>query len=412
MALDNERALMRFQEYLRMRTDHPAPEAGYIDATALFKTYSVEFGLEFSTVDLVPGHPVCILKWAGSEPLLPSIVLNSHSDVVPVVATSWTKDPWGGNIDDGKVYGRGAQDMKSVTIQHIEAVGRLKVSGFIPRRSIFILIVPDEEQGGVRGMKLLLGHAIFASINPGVVIDEGLASTDDRYSVFYGERKIWWIHVRATGPAGHGSRFVPNTATEKLMRMANSVLAFRAEQAAALETQCGCGKGLGDYTTMNLTMLKAGSLDQHQFNVIPTEAFAGFDCRIPCTVDLAVFRRQLDEWCSADPGVTYELVAGSETGALQHAVSDISEGNFWWKTFGAACDKAEIPLHAPSVFPAATDSRWIRLILGTPCFGFSPIRNTPILLHDHDEHIPVSVFLDGIRAFEAILPNMANAPPE
>jgi len=74
--------------------------------------------------------------------------------------------------------------------------------------------------------------------------------------------------------------------------------------------------------------------------------------------------------------------------------------------------QAGLELHPPSVFPAATDSRWIRLVLGTPCFGFSPIRRTPILLHDHDEHVPISVFLEGIQAFEALLPTLADAPPE
>jgi len=176
--------------------------------------------------------------------------------------------------------------MKSVTIQHIEAIARLKATGYVPRRNVFVLIVPDEELGGVRGMKLLLGNAFFKDVNPGVVIDEGLASTDSRYSVFYAEvsealhavllgvyvipkssllppnvqRKIWWILVRATGPAGHGSRFVPGTAVEKLMRMANKVLAFREEQAAELAASCGCGKQLGDFTTMNLTMVSGGML--------------------------------------------------------------------------------------------------------------------------------------------------------
>jgi aminoacylase len=184
------RALSRFQAYLRMRTDHPHPEAGYVEAAQLFKQYAEEIGLEFSVFDLVAGHPCCILKWEGSEPSLPSVVLNSHSDVVPVDEHSWTKRPWGGDIVGGNVYGRGAQDMKSVTIQHIEAVARLKASGFVPRRSVYIVVVPDEEQGGVRGMKLLLGHSVFASMNPGVVIDEGLASTDDRYCVFYGAAEL------------------------------------------------------------------------------------------------------------------------------------------------------------------------------------------------------------------------------
>ena len=185
--MSDSRAVSRLQDYLRMRTDHPSPEAGYAEAVALFRTYAVEIGLEFSSTDLVPGHPIILMKWSGSEPSLPSVVLNSHSDVVPAVVGSWTKEPYGGAVEDGKIYGRGAQDMKSVTIQHVEAIARLKATGYVPRRNVFVLIVPDEEQGGVRGMKLLLGHAFFKDVNPGVVIDEGLASTDSKYSVFYAE---------------------------------------------------------------------------------------------------------------------------------------------------------------------------------------------------------------------------------
>jgi aminoacylase len=61
---------------------------------------------------------------------------------------------------------------------------------------------------------------MMREINAGLVLDEGLASPTDKFSVFYGERKIWWIRVRASGPVGHGSRFVEGTAVEKLVRNA------------------------------------------------------------------------------------------------------------------------------------------------------------------------------------------------
>ena len=64
---------------------------------------------------------------------------------------------------------------------------------------------------------------------------------------------------------------------------------------------------------------------------------------------------------------------------------------------------------AGGVFPAATDSRWVRLILGVPCFGFSPMRRTPILLHDHDEFLPLDVFLEGVRVYEALIPRLTDA---
>jgi aminoacylase len=140
--------------------------------------------------------------------------------------------------------------------------------------------------------------------------------------------------------------------------------------------------------------------------VIPTEAFAGFDCRIPATTDLAVFKGQLDAWCGEE-GVSYELVNGTGDGGLLNPTTPTD--SFWFKTFSAACAGAGVELAEPSIFPAATDSRWIRLALATPCIGFSPMRHTPVLLHDHDEFIPVDQFLEGIRVYEAILPKLADA---
>lgn len=59
------------------------------------------------------------------------------------------------------------------------------------------------------------------------------------------------------------------------------------------------------------------------------------------------------------------------------------------------------------IFPAGTDSRFIRG-LGIPAFGFSPMRNTPILLHDHNEYIQEAVFLEGIRIYERIITDLAS----
>lgn len=183
---------------------------------------------------------------------------------------------------------------------------------------------------------------------------------------------------------------------------------LREAQKAALDTQCACGKQLGDFTTVNLTVLHAGDATRTQYNVIPTVAEAGFDCRIPATVDLAAFRAQLDAWAAAD-GVTYELVAGTGDRAEEHSFSSIGSDSAWWHVFTSACAAADVPLGEPSVFPAASDSRWVRLMLGVPCFGFSPMRRTPILLHEHDEYLSVAAFMEGIDVYERLLPHLADA---
>lgn len=409
---DQQQAVRNFQTYLQCKTVHPAPEAGYAQACEFFRKYSKEVDLQFDAIEYVPGHPIILMSWIGSEPNLPSIILSSHMDVVPVDDDKWKTDAWAAKIENGNIYGRGTQDMKSVTIQYCEAIRNLKLkSSFVPKRSIHILIVPDEEVGGNRGMKLFLTSEKVKELNPAFVLDEGLASPTDKFTVFYGERKIWWCKVTATGAAGHGSRFIENTAVPKLVNVINRMLEFREEQKKELDKMCSCGKQLGDYTSINCTMLNAGNTDSKtpQYNVIPTTATAGFDIRIPATEDLKVFKEKLDIWCSQDTGVTWEVIAGMQQGMLDNPVSDISSDSYWWNVFSDSLRTAGAEMHEPSIFPAATDSRWIRLILGVPCFGFSPIRQCPILLHDHDEFIPVNIFLEGIKIYEKLIPRIVQA---
>lgn len=90
---------------------------------------------------------------------------------------------------DGRIYGRGTQDMKCVGIQYLLAVQRLMARGFKPRRTVYLLFVPDEEAGGVKGMQPFAEHPKVAELNAGVVLDEGLASTTDSYKVGFGV--IW-----------------------------------------------------------------------------------------------------------------------------------------------------------------------------------------------------------------------------
>ena len=73
--------------------------------------------------------------------------------------------------------------------------------------------------------------------------------------------------------------------------------------------------------------------------------------------------------------------------------------------FTSACESAGMPVE-PEVFPAATDSRFLRQ-RGINAVGFSPMPNTPILLHDHDEYIDESVFMAGISAYETIIKSLS-----
>jgi carboxypeptidase PM20D1 len=117
-----------------------------------------------------------LYTWRGSEPGLDPIVLLAHQDVVPVDPGSegdWQQPPFGGEIADGSVWGRGALDDKGSLFAQLEAVEGLLEAGFEPRRTVHLAFGHDEELGGwegAAGIASLLGER---GIQPAYVLDEG-----------------------------------------------------------------------------------------------------------------------------------------------------------------------------------------------------------------------------------------------
>ena len=132
------------------------------------------------------------------------IIVNSHYDVVPVDEDKWNISCFDGLIQNNKIYGRGTQDVKCVFIQYLIAIMKLKQSVYQPTRSIILTFVHDEEIRGYEGMHILLQSQFFKLYcsKVAIALDEGLASEDDDYSIFYGERLPWWIKFTATGNTG------------------------------------------------------------------------------------------------------------------------------------------------------------------------------------------------------------------
>lgn len=208
-------------------------------------------------------NPIIVLTWVGSQPNLPSIILNSHMDVVPVFPEHWTHPPFGADMDDdGKIFARGSQDMKSVGIQYLAAIRALKRDGVKQfKRTIHITFVPDEEVGGYLGMMAFVKSNEFKAMNVGFSLDEGIASPTEEFSVFYAERSIWEIEFICRGQGGHGSLLLKNTPGEKVHYIIDKFTEFRKQESAKLENNPELT--IGDVTTVNLTMLSGGALGEN-----------------------------------------------------------------------------------------------------------------------------------------------------
>ncbi|XP_013142888.1 PREDICTED: aminoacylase-1-like [Papilio polytes] len=395
-AYKNNPAVANFVEYLRIPSVQP--NIDYDECVNFLKRQANEIGLDFKVYEVVPLKPIVVLTWNGKEPTLPAILLNSHMDVVPVFENSWTYPPFSGHIDeDGKIFARGSQDMKCVGIQYLEAIRKIKQAGVQLKRTLHISFVPDEEIGGHDGMEKFVLTDEFRALNIGFALDEGMANPTDEFIIFNGERSIWQMHIHCTGQPGHGSLLIPNTAGEKLRYIIDKFMDLREEQKKILESDNKLT--IGDVTTVNLTQISGGV----QSNVVPEKLTVVFDVRLAVTVDHEQFENKITRWCKeAGDGVTFEF----EQKNPNVECTKLDNSNPYWIAFKGVCDELDLKLDC-RIFPGGTDSRYVRRV-GIPAIGFSPMNNTPVLLHDHDEFLRADVYLRGIEIYEKLLPAVAN----
>lgn len=387
-----------FQEYLRINTMQPNPD--YDSAVKFLLRVGEEIGLKCFTVSPVANKPFVIMTLIGSDPTLPSLLLSSHMDVVPVFPEHWKYDPFSAHKEEnGDIYARGSQDMKCVGIQYIEAIRRLLKQGHKFLRTIHVIFTADEETPTPGNMKNFITTSHFKELNVGFALDEGIASPTHVAKLFYAERSCWWVRVICEGNPGHGSMFIEGTAAEKLQKIINNFLSWREVEKQKLADN-PCLK-LGDVTSINMNIIKGGV----QGNVVPAEMYAQFDIRIPPTEDLVALKQKIQNWCDeAGSGVRYEFHESN----FDQTITPHDDTFPWWTAFNKGCQEGKMKIE-PGIFPAGTDARHLRAV-GYHGYGFSPMINTPVLLHDHNEFLNEGVFLNGIQVYTHIITNMANVP--
>uniref|UniRef100_A0A1B6H7Z7 N-acyl-aliphatic-L-amino acid amidohydrolase n=1 Tax=Homalodisca liturata TaxID=320908 RepID=A0A1B6H7Z7_9HEMI len=396
MPLDSDsQALENFKEYLRIPSVQP--NCDYSGCVSFLESQANRLKLPVSIHEVDLKKPIVIISWKGSRPELPSLLLSSHMDVVPVYEDKWTHAPFQADEDEeGNIYARGAQDMKCVGIQYLEAVYRLKIQDYSPLRTIHICFTPDEEIGCL-GMKLFVETEAFQKLNVGCGLDEGMTSPDEIFNLFYGERTPYSLTFICSGTPGHGSLLHDNTAGEKLAVVIQKLMEKRSEEKRKLKENPNLT--LGDVISINLTMIEGGV----QSNVLPPELKVVFDCRVNMDTDHEEFDEWLRDVCKeAGEGVT--LLQPNKKKKVEPMVLD--SGNPWWCVLKGEFEKMQLRVK-PSILPGSTDARFIRN-LGIPVFNFSPINNTPVLLHEHDEFLNAKVFLRGIDIYVNIISALAS----
>lgn len=244
----------------------------------------------------------------------------------------------------------------------------------------------------------------FKELKVGFVLDEGQANPGDEFRVFYADRTPWNLIVKAKGMPGHGSRMFDNSAMENLMKSIELMTRFRETQFD--EVKAGNAVN-SEVISVNPVYLKSGivSGDGFAMNMQPSEAEAGFNIRIPPTVDPDLVKKRIaEEWAPEARNLTYQLIENGPTRDYmgRPLMTPTDDSNPWWSVFKQAIAAAGGKLAKPEILASTTDARFMRQ-QGIPTLGFSPMTNTPILLHEHDEFLKDTIFLKGIKIYESII---------
>ncbi len=179
-------------------------------------------GLDLQTFEPTPGRTTLVARIAGTDPAAPSLALMGHTDVVPVNPEGWTRDPFGGELVDGEVWGRGAVDMLNLTASMAVAFRHLATSGLRPRGDLVYVAVADEESGSAHGMQWMADHERDAVYADYVLTENGGLHSGPKeqpwIGVNVGEKGVAWRKLRVRGTPGHGS--APFKADNALMTAA------------------------------------------------------------------------------------------------------------------------------------------------------------------------------------------------
>jgi acetylornithine deacetylase/succinyl-diaminopimelate desuccinylase-like protein len=402
------------QQYIRIRSVNPPA-----DTTGTAKLLQHEFelaGMEAKLYTSAAGGKTNLLvRLPGKDRAKRPLLLLNHMDVVPVDASRWKHDPFGGEIENGLIWGRGSLDMKSTAIQQLTALVLLKKLGIVPARDIVFLSTCDEETDGSNGAAWMIKNH-WDELNPEYVLDEGGVGSRDLYTpgktvfgISVGDKQVLWIKLRAVGTSGHASQPIPDNANDILLTAIAKAKEFPpsskpnpviAEMKAKLDTFSN-NKFMNavQQNTISLTTLSSGLGDPPKVNVIPSVAEATLDCRLLPGQNADEFLSDIKARVN-DQRISYELLSHpadpgpSRTdtalfAALKSAILKQNPG----------------AIVAPTIVPYGTDSQKFRL-KGSIGYGLEPMvidAATLATMHSDSEHIPLDQFRAGLHVYFDIL---------
>ena len=227
------------QQLIRNRcvNDGRPESGGEARNVELLASYLEGAGLDTERYESAPGRANLVARIEGTDPSAPTLLLLGHTDVVPANPSGWKHDPFGGELIDGVVWGRGAVDMLNLTASMAVGTSHLAGRGFRPKGTLIYAAVADEEALGTYGADWMLREQTDAVRADYVITESGgfeiplPSATGPKLPVIVGEKGAYWCTLRVRGTPGHAS--MPFRTDNALVKAARVIEALASLQSAA-----------------------------------------------------------------------------------------------------------------------------------------------------------------------------------
>jgi acetylornithine deacetylase/succinyl-diaminopimelate desuccinylase-like protein len=409
-------------ELIRCNTVNPPGNEA--PAQELLAGRLAEAGFEYELLAAEPGRPNLIAHLPGLADG-PTLCMLGHADTVPADPSEWSFDPWAGDVVDGMVRGRGAQDMKDTVAAEVAAAVALGREGWRPARGeLKIVITADEETGAGKGAAWLC-EAHPEKVRADFVVNEGGGDAFELggkrfYPLCVGEKGVCRFWLRARGVGGHAS--VPGLGENALLKLAPALERLREqppleptpEGLTFVSTLIGEQIEPGDRTgleagverlrvespalasylaepMLRVTLVPTKARASEKDNVIPSVAEVLVDCRVPPGLDSDDARERIE--AVLGPFAREVEVEFTETVGGNSSPFDTPFAEAIRAWLSAVDPEAEL---VPIVMAGFSDSHWFRAAFAdATVYGFSPQRElglfeaTP-LVHGADERAAVA----------------------
>jgi acetylornithine deacetylase/succinyl-diaminopimelate desuccinylase-like protein len=422
---DSDLAVEWLQDYLRIDSSIPT---GAAEAASFLRDVLHRHGIATRWLVSPEGRPSLYAQLDPRAEASETVVLLHHTDVVPP-GSGWTKDPFGAEVEDGILFGRGAVDDKSLGIAHLWTFIEMSKKPERMTRGLAFLAVTDEETGGLQGSGWLVEKHPEIFRNVVAVLGEGGMNRvrGDQvawWGIEVAQKRPLWLRATARGRPGHGSTLNLHTAPHRLIhglsRLLDRPLDFRItpearrylEAVAPMEPQ-GFQKvvvnldeifgepdpatrlmpGMPNYflDSIQINGLEAGQ----RLNAAPEKASALIDIRLLPDADEEAFLREIRELVGTD--VELEVLLSAP-----RSPASPTDTPFFLCLEEILGQRAPV---APAFIPGITDARYFRQ-RDIPAYGFSPFMLDGSSLrgiHGPDERIPIEAFQAGVSELERVI---------